>query len=69
MVLVEPDSIITQPVELLPSLEVLGIGPHRNLRLEIFLRQRIWQLAADFQMLQLLAIRQEVEYENLHLVR
>src|SRR5712671_1081003 len=27
VVLVEPDAVIAQPVELLPSLEMLGIGP------------------------------------------
>jgi len=35
--LVEPDAIVAQPVELFPGLEMLGIGPHRDLALKVFL--------------------------------
>jgi len=51
VVLVEPDPVITEPVEFLPGFEVLGIGARRDLRLEIFPRQRIGQLVADLQVL------------------
>ena len=33
MVLVEADPVIAEPVELLPGLEMLGIGAHRDVRL------------------------------------
>src|SRR5262249_50011928 len=69
MVLVEPDPVIAQPVELLPSLQMLGISPHRDFGFEVFLWQRIGQLVADFQMLELLPICQEIEYEDFHVVR
>ena len=58
MVLVEPDTVITEPVELFPGFEVLGIGPRRHIRFEVFVRQRIRQLVADLQMLELLAVGQ-----------
>jgi len=66
VVLVEPDAVIPQPIELLPSLEVFGIGSRRNLRLEILLWQRVGQLVADLQVLELFAVSQEIEYKNLH---
>jgi len=69
VVLVEPDTVITQAVQFLPGFEVLGIGSHRDPGLEVFLRQRIGQLVADFQMLELLPICQEIEYEDFHVVR
>jgi hypothetical protein len=64
--LVEPGAVIAEPIELLPSLEMFGIGPCRDLRLEILLRQRIGQLVADLQMLELFTVRQEIENEDLH---
>src|SRR5260370_2389591 len=66
VVRVEPDAVIAQPIELLPSLEMLGIGPRRVLRLEILLWQRVGQLVADLQVLELFAVSQEIEYEDLH---
>jgi hypothetical protein len=48
---------------------VLGIGPRRDLRLKEFLRQRVGELAADFQVIELFTVSQEIEYEDLHLVR
>ena len=56
--LIEPDPVITEPVELFPGFEVLGIGPCRHLRFEVFVGQRIGQLVADLQMLELLAVSQ-----------
>ncbi len=69
MVLVEPDAVIAEPVHLLPGLEMLGIGAHRDLGFEVLLRQRIGQLVADLQMVELFAIGQEIEDEDLHVVR
>jgi hypothetical protein len=65
--LVEPDPVIAQAIELLPGFEMLGIGPCRDLRSEIFLLQRIGQLAPDLQMLKLFTISQEIEYEDFHI--
>ena len=69
MVLVEPHPVIAQAVELFPRLEVLGIGPRGDLGLKVFLWQRIRQLVADFQVLELLTIRQKIEDEDFHVVR
>ena len=67
MVLVEPHSIIPQMVELFPGLEVLGISACGDFGLEIFLWQRVGQFVVDFEMLELFAIGQEIENEDLHL--
>jgi hypothetical protein len=69
MVLVEPDAVITQAVQFLPGLEVLGIGPRRDLGVEVFFRQRIGQLVADFQVPELLAVSKEIEDKDFHVVR
>src|SRR5215472_10792566 len=45
---------------------MLGIGPCRYLGLEVFVGQRIGQLAVDFQMLELLAVSQQIKDEDLH---
>src|SRR5690242_16237072 len=66
MMLVEPDPVIAEAVELFPGLEVLGIGPRRDLRVEMFARQRIRQLVADLQMLELLPVSQQIKDEHLH---
>jgi len=34
MVLIEADAVIDQPVHLIPSIEVLGIGADRHVRLK-----------------------------------
>ena len=67
--LVEPDAVIPQVVELLPRLEVLGISARRDLGLEVFLWQRVGQLAANFQMFELLTIRKKIEDKDLHVAR
>ena len=64
--LVEPDSVITQAVELLPGFQMLGIGPGRHLGFEIFVGQRVGQLVADLQVLKLFAIGQEIENKHFH---
>ncbi len=38
MVLVEPDTVITEPVELFPGFEMLGIGPRRDIGFEVSVR-------------------------------
>jgi hypothetical protein len=57
MMLVKPDAVVAEPVELLPCLEMFGIGPRRDLGLEIFARQWVGQLVADFQVLELFSLR------------
>src|SRR6516165_8199194 len=64
--LVEPDAVIAQPIELLPGFEMFGVSPRRDLRFEIFLLQRVGQLAPDLQVLKLFTVSQEIEYKNLH---
>jgi hypothetical protein len=66
MMLVETDAVIAEPVELLPGCEMLLIGARRHRRAEMPAGQRIRQLAADLQMFELLAVRQEIEDEDLH---
>ena len=67
VVLVEPDAVIAEPVELLPGLEVLGVGAHRHLRPEESLRQRPWQLAlAILEVLQVLAVRHQIKDKDSH---
>ena len=64
--LVEADAVVAEPVELLPGLEMLGVGAHRDVGLEVLLGQRIGQLVADLQMVEVLAIGQQIEDEDLH---
>ena len=66
VMLVEADAIIAEPVELLPGGEMLGVGARRDLGREMLSRQRIGQLAADFQMFELLAIGQQVKDKDFH---
>ena len=66
MMLVEADAVIAEPVELLPCREMLGIGARRDFGLEVLLAKRIGQLAADFQMFELLAIRQQIKDKDFH---
>src|SRR5262249_35450528 len=66
VVLVEPDPVIAEPVELFPGVEMLAIGPGRDLGVEMFVGQRVGQLVAELQMLELLAISQEIEDKNFH---
>src|SRR5471032_901838 len=67
MMLVEADAVIAQPVELLPRVEMLGVGPHRHLGLEVLLAQRIGQLGVPaLEMIEILAIGEEIENEDFH---
>ena len=38
VMLVEADAVIAEPVHLLPRLEMLGVGPHRDVSLEVAVR-------------------------------
>src|SRR5258708_31668900 len=57
---------IAQAIGLLPWLEMLGIGAHGNVRLEVLLAERIGQLDALFDVVEILAIGEQVEEEDFH---
>jgi hypothetical protein len=69
VMLVEPDAVIAQAVELFPGLEVLGIGARGDLGLEVFLWQWVGQFVVDLQVLELLTICNKIEDKDLHVVR
>src|SRR6185312_14512398 len=62
----EADAVIAKPVHFLPGFEVLRIGTNRDVRLEVAVGERIRQLAADLEMIELFAIGEQVKNENLH---
>ena len=66
MILVEADAVKAELVHLLPGFEMFGIGAHRDLGLEVAVRERIGQFAADLEMVELFAIGEQVKDENLH---
>ena len=66
MVLVEADAVVAEPVHLLPGVEVLGVGADGDLGLEMLRGQRIGQLAADLQMVEIFAVGEQVEDEDFH---
>jgi hypothetical protein len=67
VVLVEADAVVAEAVQQFPRLQVLGVGARADLGLAVARRQRIRQFAADLQVLKVLAVGQQVEYEHLHL--
>ena len=66
MMFVEADAVIAQAIQLLPGVEMLGVGPHRDVRFEMPFAQRIGQLRPGLQMVEVLAIGEEVEDEDFH---
>ena len=66
MMLVEADAVIAEPVHLFPGFEMLGIGAHRHVGFEVAVRERVGELAADLEMIELFAIGEQVKDENLH---
>ena len=64
--LVEADAVIAEPVQLLPCREMLGVGADRDVGLEMALRQRIGQLDALLDVVEILAIGEQIEDEDLH---
>ena len=64
--LVEADAVIAEAVHLLPGREMLGVGLVRHVGFEMPLGQGIGQLAANFQVVELLAVGQQVEDEDFH---
>ena len=66
MMLVEADAVIAELVHLLPGVEMLGIGAHRDIGLEVAAGKRVGELAADLEMVELFAIGEQVEDEDFH---
>jgi hypothetical protein len=66
--LVEADAVIAQPVHLLPRREMLGIGAHGDVGLEELPAERIGQFRADFHVLEVFAVGQQVEDKDLHAI-
>src|SRR5471032_3232315 len=66
MMFVEADAVIAEPVHFLPGIEMFGIGANRDVGLEVAVRQRIGQFAADLEMVELFAIGEQIEDEDLH---
>ena len=65
--LVEADTVVTQPVQFLPRLEMLSVGAHGHVRPEMLLAERIGQLGgAVLQMVEVLAIGEQVEDKDFH---
>ena len=67
MMLVEADPVIAELVDFFPGVEMLGIGAGGGRRVEMCACQRVRQLGPDLQMVELLAIGQEIEDEDLHM--
>src|SRR6185437_2634115 len=66
VMLVKADAVIAEPVHFLPRRQMLGIGLRRDRGLEVLFLERERQLVGDFQVVEMLAIRQEVENEDFH---
>ena len=65
--LVEPDPVIAAFVEQLPGVEMLLIGAHRRVAVEILAGQRVGQLGlAALQMIEIGVVGQQVEDEDFH---
>jgi hypothetical protein len=64
--LVKADAVVAEPIHLLPGLEMLGIGANRDVGLEITVRERVGQLAADLEMVELFAVGEQIKDEDLH---
>src|SRR5262249_11839797 len=64
--LVESDAVVAEPVHLLPCLQMFRIGACRHVRFKMLSGQRVGKLVASLQMLELLAIREQVENKDFH---
>ncbi len=64
--LVETKTVVAQSVDFLPGIEVLGVGAHRDIRLEVPGGQWIGQFVADLQVVQMFAVGEQVKDKDLH---
>src|ERR1019366_7539393 len=66
MMFIETDAVIAETVHFFPGIEMLGVGANGHVRLEVPVRQRVGEFAADLEMVELFAIGEQVENENFH---
>ena len=66
MMLIEADAVVAEFVEQFPRVEMFVVGLDGFLRLEMRLAERVGQRLAGLKCIEMLAIRQQVEDENLH---
>jgi hypothetical protein len=66
MVLVEPETVVTEAIDLFPCVQVLRVGADRDVRLEVPGGERVGQFVADFQVVEMFAVRQQIEHEDPH---
>src|SRR5882724_1500344 len=64
--LVETDAVVAEAVHFLPGLEMFGVGADGDVGLEVTVRKRIGEFAADLEMVKLFAVCEQIEDENFH---
>ena len=66
VVLVQADAVEAELVHLLPGLQMLIVGPRRDLAIVMIERQRVGQILGGFVLVEVLAVGQQVEDKNFH---
>src|SRR6516165_5062462 len=64
--LVKANPVVSAPIERLPGVEMLRVGPHRDLGVEVVFAERVRQRLAVFEVVEIGAVRQEIEDKDLH---
>ena len=64
MVLVKAEAVVGEAVDLFPCVQVLSIGANRDVRLEVPGRERASEFVADFQVVEMFVVRQQIERED-----
>jgi hypothetical protein len=62
----EAETVVAETVDLLPGIEVLGIGAHRDVGPEVTRRKRVGEFAAHLQMVEVFAVGEQIENEDFH---
>ena len=66
VVLVQPDAVEAELVHLLPGLQMLLVGPRRDLAVVVIERQRVGQILRRLVLVEVLSVGQKVEDEDFH---
>ena len=66
VVLVQPDAVEAELVHLLPGLQMLLIGPRRDLAIVMIERQRIGEILGLLVLVEVLSVGEQVEDEDFH---
>ena len=66
VVLVQADAVEAELVHLLPGLQMLFVGPRRDLAIVVIERQRIGQILGRFVLIEVLSVGEQVEDEDFH---